>query len=32
MQNFIQKYGDDVIGVLSGFDRLALRGTIRTLA
>jgi len=29
---FLQKYPSDVIGVLSGFDRVVLRGTIRQLA
>jgi len=28
---FLTKYSADVIGVLSGFDRLRLRGTLRTL-
>jgi len=32
MERFIQKHTDDVIGTLSGFDRLVLRGTLRALA
>jgi len=32
MSSFIQKYQPQVTGVLSGFDRLVLRGTIRILA
>ena len=32
MQSFIQKHRDAVTGVLSGFDRLVLRGTLRGLA
>jgi hypothetical protein len=28
---FVAKYSSDVIGVLSGFDRLRLRGTLRSL-
>lgn len=32
MQAFIQKHQSRVIGVLSGFDRLVFRGTIRQLA
>jgi len=32
MERFIQKYHEDVTGVLSGFDRLVIRGTIRSLA
>lgn len=32
MQTFLQKHTDKVIGVLSGFDRLLFRGTIRMLA
>ena len=32
MEQFIQHYGKDIIGHLSGFDRLVLRGTLRTLA
>jgi len=31
MNQFIQKYGDDVTGTLSGWDRIVFRGTIRTL-
>jgi hypothetical protein len=32
MEQFIQHYGKDIIGHLSGFDRLVLRGTLRALA
>ena len=32
MKSFIQKHAADVIGVLSGFDRLVFRGTLRTLS
>ena len=32
MKEFIQKHAKDVTGVLSGFDRLLFRGTIRMLA
>jgi len=32
MNHFIQKYEENTIGVLSGFDRLVLRGTLRGLA
>jgi hypothetical protein len=32
MDQFIQQYEEDVIGHLSGFDRLVLRGTLRALA
>jgi hypothetical protein len=31
MQQFIEKYGDRMVGVLSGFDRLVLRGSPRRL-
>jgi len=31
MQQFIEKYGDRTEGVLSGFDRLVLRGSPRRL-
>lgn len=31
MQQFIEKYGDRIVGVLSGFDRLVLRGSPRRL-
>jgi hypothetical protein len=31
VKSFIQKYEQDVIGVLSGFDRLVFRGTLRRL-
>lgn len=32
MESFIQKYDKDIIGVLNGWDRLMIRGTLRTLA
>jgi hypothetical protein len=32
MEGFIQKYRQDVTGVLNGWDRLRLRGTLRALA
>jgi hypothetical protein len=32
MQRFIQQHADDVSGVLSGFDRMRFRGTLRWLA
>ena len=32
MDRFIQKYQSDVTGVLSGWDRLMIRGTLRALA
>jgi hypothetical protein len=32
MQQFINKHGRDIIGVLSGWDRIRFRGTIRMLA
>jgi hypothetical protein len=32
MNQFIQQYEKDIIGHLSGFDRLVLRGTLRALA
>lgn len=32
MQRFIQKHAADVIGVLSGFDRMRFRGTLRWLS
>ena len=32
MDTFIQQYEKDIIGYLSGFDRLVLRGTLRALA
>lgn len=32
MNVFLQKYASDVIGILSGFDRLVVRGHIRQLA
>jgi len=31
MQQFIEKYRDQITGVLSGFDRLVFRGTLRRL-
>jgi hypothetical protein len=31
MQQFIEKYKDQIAGVLSGFDRLVLRGSLRRL-
>jgi hypothetical protein len=31
MQDFINKYGEEINGVLSGFDRLVFRGTLRRL-
>jgi len=32
MENFIEKHREKIVGVLNGFDRLVLRGTIRQLA
>ena len=32
MEPFVSKHADDVIGTLSGFDRLVFRGTLRILA
>jgi hypothetical protein len=32
VQQFIAKHRDDITGVLSGFDRLVLRGTLRSIA
>jgi hypothetical protein len=32
MDRFMQKYGSDVTGILSGFDRLVFRGMARALA
>ena len=32
MDTFIQQYEKEVIGQLTGFDRLVLRGTLRALA
>jgi len=32
MEQFIQKYDKKVMGILTGFDRLVLRGTLRALA
>lgn len=32
MKSFIEKYKKDIIGVINGFDRLALRGTIRMIS
>ena len=31
MQEFIAKYGEEIQGVISGFDRLVLRGTLRAI-
>ncbi len=31
MNEFIAKFGDEILGVLSGFDRLVLRGTLRAI-
>lgn len=32
MERFLQKHADRITGVLSGFDRLVLRGTLRSIA
>ena len=32
MQRFIQRFSDKIIGVLSGFDRLVLRGSLRSIS
>ena len=32
MHPFLERYADDVLGMLSGFDRLRLRGTLRRIA
>ena len=32
MQEFTARYGDKIQGVLSGFDRLIFRGTLRKIA
>ena len=32
MQEFIAKYQDQILGTLSGFDRLVFRGTLRSIA
>lgn len=32
MQKFLQRHGEQVLGVLSGFDRIRLRGSLRLLA
>jgi hypothetical protein len=32
MKGFIQRFADKITGVLSGFDRLVLRGTLRPIA
>lgn len=32
MKEFIQKHESEIVGVLSGFDRIRFRGTLRTLA
>ena len=31
MKSFIQRFSDKIIGVLNGFDRLVLRGTLRPI-
>jgi len=31
MNEFIAKFGDQIMGVLSGFDRFVLRGTLRAI-
>ena len=32
MERFIQRFGEKIIGVLNGFDRLVFRGTLRSIA
>jgi hypothetical protein len=32
MQEFIARWGDRIVGTLSGFDRLVFRGTLRTIS
>jgi hypothetical protein len=32
MKRFIQRFGEKIIGVVGGFDRLVLRGTLRSIA
>jgi hypothetical protein len=32
MKDFLERFGSEVNGVVSGWDRLAVRGTIRWLA
>lgn len=32
MKKFLQRHGEQILGVLSGFDRIRLRGTLRLLA
>src|SRR5205809_6187782 len=32
VHSFIQRYGSKILGVLSGFDRLVLRGNVRQVA
>ena len=32
MKRFVAKHADKIEGVLNGFDRLVLRGTLRTVA
>jgi len=32
MDSFIQKHGENITGIVSGFDRLVLRGSIRSLS
>jgi hypothetical protein len=32
MNAFVQRFGDKILGVLSGFDRVRFRGSLRMLA
>ena len=32
MQRFIHRFSNNIIGILNGFDRLVLRGTLRKIA
>jgi hypothetical protein len=32
MERFIERYQDRILGVLSGFDRMLFRGTLRSLS
>lgn len=32
MQGFIERHQDRIVGVLSGFDRILFRGTMRALS
>ena len=32
METFVQRHSEDVIGVLSGLDRVLLRGTLRSIS